>query len=374
MLFYLDNYISKSPLYNENWAREMFELHTLGAENYFGVIPQVSVPGYPADPAGYCDKDVYEAAAGFTGWRVNDDDDLGNTGQYYFDASWHERGLKRVLGADLDHDINQGELDGKVILDRVAKHPGAGRFILRKLWRRFIGENAPRPYKGPPDDPSPAPGVDPAHDFLEECAALWTSLWQDPQQIRKVIEKLLTDPKSPFKTTWATKIKRPFEASVSMLRALGADFRPTREREEFFWYYDALGQGLWSRRPPDGYPDRKEAWSSTVSMLMRWRLCNWIIEEGGPLDREDIKVDLVATTLAAFPDPNTRTPNAVADYWINRILGRAMVAATNARQEVVQMLARGSNAATYRLTQKDLEERLHEAAALILMSPDFQWR
>ena len=72
MLFYLDNYVNQAGGPNENWAREVFELHTLGAENYLGVGDQNKVPGYPADPTGYVDDDVYEATRCFTGWRVND--------------------------------------------------------------------------------------------------------------------------------------------------------------------------------------------------------------------------------------------------------------------------------------------------------------
>lgn len=72
MLFYLDNYINQAGGPNENWARELFELHAMGAENYLGVAEQASVPGYPDAPIGYVDADVYEATRCFTGWRVND--------------------------------------------------------------------------------------------------------------------------------------------------------------------------------------------------------------------------------------------------------------------------------------------------------------
>jgi uncharacterized protein (DUF1800 family) len=364
MLFYLDNYLNTVAGPNENYAREMFELHTMGAENYAGVIPRETVPGYP-NPTQYCDGDVYEATRCFTGWRVNDDEDLGDTGVFAYDASRHDRFQKIILGASFPETwANEPEKDGKTVLDKVAQHPGAGRFIVRKLWRRLIGDNTPPPGQ--------------ADAFLDAVAKTFTDNWQSSNQIKLVLEQLLlgvpasgSNPAipSPFKTTWAQKIKRPFEAAVSMLRAIGADFRPDRENEDFFWYYDAMGQGLWSRRPPDGYPDRKEAWNSTVSMLMRWRLCNWIMEEGSPLDRTDIKVNLAGNTPA-----NIRTPNAVADTWIGWILGRAMDSSTPGRAEVVSMLAQGANPATYQLSIEQLKERLPHAVALILMSPDFQYR
>jgi uncharacterized protein (DUF1800 family) len=380
MLFYLDNYINTVAGPNENWAREMFELHTMGAENYAGVVPRESVPGYATgNPEKYCDGDVYESTRCFTGWRVNDEKKEGNPsfrddGTFMYDATRHDRFQKIVLaGAHPETWANEAEKDGKVVLDKVCAHPGTGRYIVRKLWRRLIGDNTPRPYKGAPEDPPPAPGTDLAHDFLEECAAYWTSLWQDPQQIQKVVFKLLTDPKSPFKTTFGEKIKRPYEAAVSMLRAVGAEWKPKRDFWDFFNAYELMGQDLFSRRPPDGYPDVKGAWNNTTSILMRWRFCNWMLEEGVPKDRPEIQVDLNDDTLAAFPAQAGRTPNAVADYWIGRILGRAMMN-TESRKAVVDMLSRGANPATYQLNNTELKERIHDAIALILMSPDFQLR
>ncbi len=380
MLFYLDNYINTVAGPNENWARELFELHALGAESYAGVVPRESVPGYPAAPVKYCDGDVYEATRCFTGWRVNDEKRQGDPmfkddGTFLYDASRHDRFQKIVLGASFPETwANEAEKDGRVVLDKLASHPGTGRYIVRKLWRRFIGDGVPRSYNGPPNDPPPAPGVDPAHDFLEECAAYWTSLWQDSQQIRKVMLKLLTDPKSPFKTTFGDKIKRPFEAAVSMLRAVGADFRPDKAHWDFSGIYDSMGQDLFSRRSPDGYPDVKQAWNNTMSILMRWRWCNWMMEEGVPQDRNDIKVDVFAPTIGAINGGViNRTPNSVADWWIGRILGRPMVSAQS-RKAVVDMLARGANPSTYALSDNQLRDRVPDAVALILMSPDFQLR
>jgi hypothetical protein len=188
-----------------------------------------------------------------------------------------------------------------------------------------------------------------------------------------VVSELLTNPQSPFKTTFGDKIKRPFEAAISMLRATGADFRPDDEHWDFSWVYESMGQDLFSRRPPDGYPDVKRAWNNTTSMLMRWRFCNWMMEEGVPMDRPDIRVDLYAPTVAAFPTMASRTPNAVADTWIVWLLGRPMSTAQS-RKAVVDMLARGANPASYQLADNEIRERVPDAVALILMSPHFLLR
>jgi uncharacterized protein (DUF1800 family) len=451
MLFYLDNYINSVSGPNENWAREMFELHAFGAENYDGVIPRNQARGFP-NPVAYVDGDVYETTRCFTGWRVNDqkkqnDPTFKDDGTFLFDASRHDRFQKIVLNVPFDEtQANIPEADGKRVMDLVCQNIAVGKFIVRKLWRRLIGDNTP--LVQPPAAPTPTPtatvpaptstntpsptatatstptatttatstaantatptttatptqtptatqmtalagpvaGAEmsqptqidvvngPAEDFLDECAVYWASLWQDPLQIRKVVEKLLTDPKSPFKTTFAQKIKRPFESAISMMRAINADFTPKPGEWSFFYIYDAMGQPLFERRTPDGYPDRKETWSSTVSMLMRWRFCNWMIYEGEDQEDETIKHSIGAITLSAVGGGVSRTPNAIADWWISVIIGKPMDNTTPSRSQIVSTLARGSNAATYNLTDTEIRDRAPEAVALILMSPDFQWR
>jgi uncharacterized protein (DUF1800 family) len=366
MLFYLDNYINTVAGPNENWAREMIELHTLGAENYAGVIPRETVPGYPAAPEKYCDGDVYEATRCFTGWRVNDEKRQGDPtfkddGTFLYDSSRHDRFQKIVLGTSFPETwANEAMKDGRTVMDKVASHLGTGRFMVRKLWRRFIGDTVP---------PVGVPNA-----FFDSLAALWTANWQNPNQIRIVLQEMLTSPLSPFKTTFGDKIKRPFEAAISMLRSTAADFRPDKKHWDFSWYYESMGQDLFDRRPPDGYPDVKTAWNNTTSILMRWRFCNWMIEEGTPKDRSDIKLDLFAWTINAINNGGIgRTPAGVADWWITILLGRPMLS-TQSRKAVVDMLARGSGTTTYQLSDNELRDRVPDAVALILMSPDYQLR
>lgn len=143
MLYYLDNASSSRAGPNENWSRELFELHTLGAENYLGVKRQCEVKGFAqGNPIGYVDDDVYEATRAFTGWRVDDDPDepgLTGSGKFTFYTPWHDRFQKTVLGRLLPPD--QGPMqDGKDVLEAVAEHPGTARFIARKLVRKFIAD------------------------------------------------------------------------------------------------------------------------------------------------------------------------------------------------------------------------------------------
>ena len=102
MLYYLDNYTNANDGPNENWARELFELHTMGEENYLGsALRQADVTGYPDAPIGYVDDDVYEATRCFTGWSLSGERNnlqVGDTGEFHFRAEWHDRFQKRVLG------------------------------------------------------------------------------------------------------------------------------------------------------------------------------------------------------------------------------------------------------------------------------------
>ena len=100
MLYYLDQYASRAPFWNENYPRELFELHTMGAAAYLGVLNQDDVPADPDDPSypiGYVDGDVYEAARCLSGWTISDSESQGgDTGLFFYEADWHDIAQKKV--------------------------------------------------------------------------------------------------------------------------------------------------------------------------------------------------------------------------------------------------------------------------------------
>jgi hypothetical protein len=163
-----------------------------------------------------------------------------------------------------------------------------------------------------------------------------------------------------FRDTWGEKVKRPFEAAAGFLRATQADFSPS---DEFFWDYDRMGQPLFGRLSPDGWPDFKPVWTSTNSILQRWRLANRLMENW----IDGTTIDVLSQTPA-----HIRTPNEIADFWVDRILGHPMHPLEN-RSEIVDFLAQGFNA-DFDLPQEQFNERLPRAVALLLMTPDFQLR
>ncbi|MBK8050215.1 MAG: DUF1800 domain-containing protein [Anaerolineales bacterium] len=340
MLYYLDNISNTSAGPNENFARELFELHGLGAENYLGVVSDPST--IPVDdegrPIGYCDEDVYGSTRCFTGWSID-----WETGAFAFDDATHDKYSKTVLGVTIPS--FQGVKDGRTVLDLIANHPGAARYIARKLCRRLIGDVPPE-------------------NVVQAAADTFHAQRNAPDQLKQVVRTILLSPE--FRTVWGQKIKRPYEFAVGILRATQGDFAPD---DSFFWMYQRLGQALFEWHPPNGYPDFKEDWSSTMPTLQRWRLCNWLIDNWRYTDgprKDKLRIDVDGQMPAKYD-----TPVAIVNFWAQRILGHALP--MDELTPIVEFMAAGRNP-DYPLPAQDIADRLRFMVALILMSPSFQWR
>ncbi|MGB5162851.1 MAG: DUF1800 domain-containing protein [Thermoanaerobaculia bacterium] len=349
MLHYLDNYTSSNGGPNENYSRELFELHTMGAENYFGVMPQSQVPtDSTGRPLGYVDADVFETTRCFTGWSFSfGSEGDGDTGLFYYRSSWHDRFQKYVLGNFLSAD--QTDLkDGKDVLDFLASHPGTGRYIARKLCRKFIAD-------------------DPPQSVVDAAAAVFTDQWQAADQLEQVMRTILLS--EEFKTTWGEKIKRPFEIAVSAFRAANSQFILRMDHSDtssFLWRYSGTGHWPFGWPAPDGYPDVRTAWKSMTPRVMSWRMCAWLVDFYN--DNDQPYLNIVGRT----PD-SARSANELADFWIDRILNRPMESAE--RQEIVDFMAQGFNPDfDLDFSDEDTLDRLRSMVGLILMSPDFLWR
>jgi len=342
MLYYLDNFTNSRAGPNENWARELLELHTLGAEHYYGVARQSDVPrDSEGRPIGYVDDDVYEATRCFTGWTFGED------GLFAYRDDWHDRFQKTVLGEYMPAD-QEALRDGRDVLDIVAAHPGTAVYVCRKLCRRLIDDQPPEA-------------------VIQSAAQVFYEQRDAPDQLTQIVRHILQS--EAFRSTWGKKIKRPFEAIVSAMRVTSADWTLSFDEEKansFFWLYDGIGQPLYDWLTPDGYPDMKEDWIGTTSLVMRWRMMNWLLDVK---DGDDYRTDVLGQTPAAV-----RSPVALADYWIDRILGRAMSA--QGRERVVELMAQGRNPDFDLPLDGDVavQDRLRSMVGLILMSPEFQER
>jgi len=347
MLYYLDNQSNSGGNPNENYARELFELHTLGAENYLGVVPlsigsngQFEHPA-PKDANGrpllYVDEDVYGATTCFTGWRVN-----GDTGIFAFDSSAHFPYQKLVLGQAIP--ASQGIKDGRDVLDLLARHVGTARHICRKLCRRLISDTPPE-------------------RVVQAAADVFMANLDAPDQLKQVTRTILLSPE--FSTTWGEKIKRPLEYVVSLLRASQADFTPD---STFLWLSSQMGQRLYAWPAPNGYPDVRSSWSSTMPLLQRWRVGNWMINSWTYGGVEPNKDD---PRLTFTNPPTLKKPTQIVDFWSQWLMGRILP--SSERGPVVEFMAGGRNV-DFDLPDDQIEERLRSMIGLIFMSPSFQWR
>lgn len=346
MLYYLDNATNKTGPANENYARELFELHTLGAANYLNdrYSSWREVPGATEGLAsGYLDDDVYEAARAFTGWTVADgaylDDNafLPNTGAFHYVDAWHDYYQKRILGVELN---SHGAplTDGRAVLDLLAFHPGTAQHICAKLCRRLVGD-------------------DPPEALVERAAAVWMEQQHAPDQIGQVIRAIVLAPE--FSQTWGRKLRRPFEQVVALLRAAdgvvsgGADLN---------WAISVRGQDLFGWPAPNGFPDVAQFWLSATVMLGRWSLPLEILSDW----YASAQVDLWAQTPA---DVSARD---VTRFWIERLLGRPALPATEAA--LIDFFAQGGDPDRPPAFDDDTDrwERLTYLVALIAATPEFQ--
>jgi uncharacterized protein (DUF1800 family) len=252
---------------NENYARELMELHTLGVDG------------------GYTQKDVQEVARAFTGWTIATPRAGGG---FRFDPRLHDDGGKTVLGHRLP--AGGGQADGERVLDILAAHPSTARFIATKLARRFVA-----------DDP-PTGLVDRAADRFRRTGG----------DLREVVRAILTSPEFLAPAAYRAKVKTPFEFVASAVRATGHDVvnamplvQAVRE----------LGMPLYGAQPPTGYADRAEAWVNSGALLGRMNVALALsagrlrgIGPAGPLlDRpvDDTRAALVVTALAGDISPST---------------------------------------------------------------------
>ncbi|MGL4488172.1 MAG: DUF1800 domain-containing protein, partial [Rhizobiaceae bacterium] len=272
MLHYLNNADSRASPANENFARELMELHTLGAENYANSLYDrwSEVPGAKDGLAeAYIDEDVYEGARALTGWTIGDGRDIGendtvpSTGRFHYVDKFHDPYQKRILGREFPP--NQGPMeDGEQLLDLLAFHPGTARYMSRKIARRLFLDEPPE-------------------EFVQSVADVFLREKDAPDQIAKVVQFVALS--QPFADSRPEKLKRPFEYLASLYRALGAD--SSSPGFEFQWQLLQAGWSQHEFRPPTGHPDKNEHWANTnyISGLMNIALSafdDWF--QAGKLD------------------------------------------------------------------------------------------
>ncbi|HJQ24705.1 MAG TPA: DUF1800 domain-containing protein, partial [Blastocatellia bacterium] len=206
---------------NENYGRELLELHTLGVDG------------------GYTQQDVINVARAFTGWTIKPP---AQGGGFIFRPQVHDAGEKIVLGHKLA--AGRGEEDAEDVLDILAKSPATAHFISYKLARRFVS-----------DSPSKA--------LVDHAAQVYLKTDGD---IREVLRAIITSPEFFSQQAFRSKVKSPFEVVVSAMRSLNGAPDSTPRTAQVIAY---LGQPIFGHQAPNGWPETGESWMNTGAILNR---------------------------------------------------------------------------------------------------------
>ncbi len=279
---------------NENYGREVMELHTLGVNG------------------GYTQEDVIAVARCFTGWTVRDP----TNPEFVFAGFMHDFGEKTVLGHKIA--AGGGEQDGLQAIDILAHHPSTAKFISKELAQRFVAD-------------------DPPQALVDRMAQTFIKTDGD---LRAVLETMFTAPEFFSEGAWQAKVKSPFEMVVSAVRAVGGEATDTYTLVQKI---ADLGEPLYNKLEPNGYPNTGEAWLSTVGVMGRMNF---------------------SAALASSLVPGVSLDPA-------RLAGKDYSAIAR------DLLGRDASPQTQAAIQKGLEGKDQTPpfiASLVLSSPDFQRR
>ena len=297
---------------NENYARELLELHTLGVDNY------------------YSQWDVENVAMALTGWTVSNDKEHGHV--FEFRRAMHEGGDKVFLGGLVARNNKNPEAEGDRILSILIRHKGTAHHLSYKLCRYFVRD-------------------DPPADLVDRIATVWR---KSKGELPTVYRAIVADPEFFAARNYRAKFKRPFEFVVSALRATHAEIRHVQGIHRAL---AAMSENLYYCKDPTGYYDQAEAWQDPGAFAVRWKFAN----------------DLVAGRIPGVTVPGALYDGLrhfQADRWKEQLLRRLLPSGLTLRSETILdgMIAR------YLEKNPDpgLAQLAPRIAGLILGSPEFQ--
>jgi uncharacterized protein (DUF1800 family) len=350
MLFYLDNYLSADPRaaqraaaerayrqqarrggfggprpsnpqqngqkkergLNENYGRELMELHTLGVDG------------------GYTQKDVTEVARCFTGWSI---EKPRQSATFKFDERLHDPDPKLVMGKKIHAG---GMKDGEQVIELLAHHPNTAKFISTKLARRFVS-----------DTPPPA-----------LVARMAQSFQSSDGDIRVVMKTMIWSPEFWSRETYRAKIKTPYELVVSAARAMGTDVDTPMPLVQWI---GRIGEPLYQCQPPTGYADKAEAWVNTGALLNR---LNYSLALAGN------KMRGARTDVASLMGMDSSTdPKAALDRAVQVFLGGQVGPTT---VETLEKQLENPQVLQAKLDDPRKQVDLGVVAGLVLGAPEFQ--
>jgi uncharacterized protein (DUF1800 family) len=298
---------------NENYGRELMELHTLGVDG------------------GYTQKDVTEVARCFTGWTIEKPREVA---QFKFDDKVHDPGPKVVMGKKIHAG---GMKDGEEVLDLLAKHPNTAKFISAKLARRFVS-----------DTPPPAL-VDRMRKSFEKSNG----------DIREVMRTMIYSPEFWSRDAYRAKVKTPYELVVSSVRALGTDVDTPMPLVQ---WVGRIGEPLYQCQPPTGYSDKAETWVNSGALLNRLNFSLALAGNKVRGSRSDV--------VALLGSGSGSDPKTTLDRAVQVLLGEA----TPGTVDTLQRQLENPQVVQAKLDDPVKQVDLGVVTGLVLGAPEFQRR
>lgn len=360
MQWYLDNARSPAELPNENYARELMELHTLGEDAYLGTVSQASVERNSDGIAvGFTDQDVIEVSRAFSGWTVEygqwGGDAVGNLPYTWlptYNPYQHNNDASMFMGvnlAPLSADMAQGER----VLDILADHPATADFVVTKMVKRFFGENPPQA-------------------VVDRAVTTWMDNRSEPDQIRRVVESILLDG-TEIGDEAPTRLRRPFEKMVATWRVMGGTINASWV---WTWISRQTNDAAFDWPSPDGRPDNNDYWLAGTQVMAAWNAMYDMPWWGQPVS---------GNLLDEMPEDATDSAIAMTDFWVARMIGYE-IASTEGYNELVDFTFHWAgpmsqfnwmqdieDPAEKELQRQQVQRSLGGFCALIATADEFAW-
>jgi hypothetical protein len=309
MLIYLDNRLNRKEEPNENYARELLELHTLGVNG------------------GYTAKDIVEVAKAFTGWS------------FQFSNKFHDQGEKIVLGSVIPAGF--GEEDGNRVLDLLATHPSTAQFICTKLLRYFVSDS-------------------PSTSSISDCADTFLENRQESNQIAIVLESIFRSSDFSASLHFHSKVKTPLEFVAAFLRQfpIQISFSDTR------YSLRAMNMNLFYYPNPTGWPEVGEQWINSYNYLQYFQFINNVI-----FNKPSPSKNYFESPVSFFKNNNLETAEGIVGYIFHNALSHDY--SSLEWNTAMGILTENGNI-DFDINDPDAEKKIRTLLATILSFPKYQ--